>query len=105
GNSISLVGKTLAEKLEQPLDRWRNRSVLEMGDARAARIEIKTPKRVIEFAKQNDTWRVVQPLNVRASSHAVESLVGGLTELRAEKFLSEESADLKKYHLDEPRFE
>ena len=104
-NSVSLVGKTLAEKLEQPLDRWRNRSVLDLGDAKVARVEIKTPKRAIEFARQNDTWRVVQPLNVRASSHAVESLVSGLMDLQAEKFLSEESVDLKKYRLDEPRCE
>ena len=105
GKVVSLVGKALAEKLEQPLDRWRNRSVLDLGDAKVARVEIKTPKRAIEFARQNDTWRVIQPLNVRASSHAVEALVSSLTDLRAEKFLSEESADLKKYHLDEPRYE
>jgi uncharacterized protein DUF4340 len=105
GGSVWLVGKTLVEKLEQPLDQWRNRKVLELDDVQVARIEIKTPKRAIEFARQNDTWRIVQPLNARASSHAVESMLDALASLRAEKFLSEEGADLKKYKLDEPRSE
>jgi hypothetical protein len=105
GPSVSLVAKSLAQKLEQPLDQWRNRSVLGLADAKVARVEIKTPKRVVELARQGDTWRVVQPLNARASSHAVESLIDGVTGLRAEKFLSDESGDLKKYHLDEPHCE
>jgi len=105
GPSVSLVPKLIAEKLEQPLDQWRNRAVLDLADARVARVEIKTPKRIVELARQGDSWRVVQPLNARASSHAIDTLVDAVTGLRAEKFLSDESGDLKKYHLDEPHCE
>lgn len=105
GAAVRLVGRSLVEKLEQPLDQWRDRSVLDLADAQVARVEIKSPKRAIEFARQGDAWRIVQPLNGRASSHAIDALVEGITSLRAEKFLSEEGGDLKKFHLDEPRYE
>lgn len=66
-------------------------------------VEIKRTKpreETLVFAKENDTWRLVKPHQLRVQGHMVQSVIDQVTRARKEK--ADLSTSLAEYGLDEP---
>jgi hypothetical protein len=108
---VLVVQKSVAERLDKQLDDLRERILMDFFPANAARLEIKSADRLIELVKSAATtdaeprWTISRPLMARADQAKVAGLLGELSGLRAQDFLSESPQDVHVYQLDEPEHE
>src|SRR5204863_7313285 len=66
------------------------------------RMEIETPDRTVNVAKQGAEWRMSAPADARADFGAVEGIIGRLNTTPMKSITSPDAADLKEYGLDKP---
>jgi hypothetical protein len=69
----------------------------------ADRIVLERSPRKAVFAKMDETWKMIDPVQVDADSAELTAFVKELSRLRADELVAERSADLKLYGLDRPR--
>jgi hypothetical protein len=100
--NIYVVGKDLGSEVNKKLEDYRERSLFEITTDQVRHFEIKNGAKLMEFAKTNDQWKIVQPLTARADSEKVSEFLRQTCGLRAEEFLTEDPSATKQYGLDEP---
>jgi len=71
------------------------------GDA-VVGVELVTSHGPIRLAKENDEWRLVEPMDYPADATVVRTLVDSITNLDAERILPLGEVDLDDYGLDAP---
>ncbi len=99
---VYLVDKYLASRLDKKLDDYRERSLFDFTAEDVRGLEIRNAGKPLEFARSNQIWRVVQPLNARADREKLGDLIHQMASLRAESFLSEDPSAAREYGLEEP---
>ncbi len=99
---VHLVDKYLATRLEKKLEDYRERSLFEFAGDHVLRIELRAAGKLVELARTNQNWRIIQPLNARADRAKVDEFLRQLVSLRAGDFLSEDPAASREYGLEEP---
>jgi hypothetical protein len=106
-----LVTKNIFERANASLDALRNRVVMDLPSTAATRIEIKVADRFLELARTaartnaEPRWAIVKPFQARADQQKVGDLLGNITGLRIQDFVSEDAKDTRTYQLDDPRSE
>ncbi|MCC7519587.1 MAG: DUF4340 domain-containing protein [Verrucomicrobiae bacterium] len=99
---VHLVDKYLATRLEKKLEDYRERALFDFAADEVQRLELRGGGKLIEMARTNQLWRIVQPLNARADRGKMDEFLRELTSLRAEDFLSEDPAASREFGLEEP---
>ena len=99
---VHLVDKYLATRIEKKIEDYRERSLFEFTGDQVQRIELRAAGKLVELARTNQNWRIVQPLNARADRNRVDEFLRQLASLRAEDFLSEDPAASREYGIEEP---
>jgi hypothetical protein len=84
------------------LDSLREPQVAPFNTADARRLEITHGKDKLVLARENDHWKLLQPVQADADSSKVTELLSKLSGLQARDKDIIDSGDLKKYHLDRP---
>jgi len=106
-----LVTKNVFERANGNLDSLRNRVVMDFVSSAATRVEIKVADRLLELARSapktnaEPRWAIVKPFQARADQQKVGDLLGNVTGLRVQDFVSEDAKDARTYQLDDPRSE
>jgi hypothetical protein len=99
---VHLVDKYLATRIEKKIEDYRERSLFEFTGDQVQRIELRAAGKLVELARTNQNWRIVQPLNARADRNKVDEFLRQLASLRADDFLSEDPAASREYGIEEP---
>jgi hypothetical protein len=60
---------------------------------------------VSRLHRDNDAWRLVEPMETKADAAAVSSIAGSLASLEVQRVVAEESSELQQYALEPPRLE
>lgn len=81
----------------------RDKTVLKLERDKIDRLTIVTPARTLEFAKDNNEWRMTAPLAARADFTSVDGLVSRLHTLQMKALVAPQAANLAEYGLDKPR--
>jgi hypothetical protein len=108
---IDITAKSLLDRLNTGLDNLRSRVAMEFMPSAATRLELKSVDRVIELAKTSaktnaePRWAIIRPLAARADQGKVSELVGDLSDLRIQDFVSEDPKDTHTYQLEDPERE
>lgn len=105
--AVLLTGGTVRAALMKRLADLRDKTVLHFAAADVSRLRI-TPRDGDEVVLERDAehWRLVAPVDARASQTTVDNLLGSLRALRAVEFVTETGADAEAARgLTPPAFE
>ncbi len=80
----------------------RDKAVLKLDRDKIDSLEVTTPQRTLEVAKQNGEWRLASPVQARADFSSIEGLVGRLATLQMKSTAADNATDLKQYGLEKP---
>jgi hypothetical protein len=103
--NVYLVDKYLAVRLGKKIEEYRDPAVFDVITDNIRGFEIKSGTKLLEFARTNNIWRIVQPLSARADASKVEQFLQQTTSLLASDFLSEDPSVLKEHGLEEAQQE
>jgi hypothetical protein len=104
---IFITRKSVADRLNLPLDNLRSRAAVEFNQPAVTRLEIRTTDRIVELAKSPEAigseprWNITRPLAARADERKVGELLSDLGALQIQAFISEDPKDVHTYQLDE----
>lgn len=88
---------------EQVLAEYRNRKSWPRIDAaQVERVTYRYPKQEVVLRKVGDGWEVAGKPGEKVNAEVVRDVLDALAELRAERYLADQKADLKLYGLDRP---
>jgi hypothetical protein len=98
-----VVGQDFVESIDHDLSHFRDKDLFPAfygGDARS--VELERDGLSYRFEKDDDVWRVRQPVEGWANAGLVDGLLRIPRELRASRFVAEEPDDLATYGLAAP---
>ncbi len=102
-DEIHLSPKAILTSADKKLFDWRSKSLLDFEQDKVQAVELSRPAGKVRLEKVDGDWRLVEPIQEKADSSAVSSLLSGIKFARIQKFLSETSDDLTTHGLDQPR--
>jgi len=85
----------------KPFD-FRDKKILAFDRDKVDRLEIAHGDVKLELAKAGQDWNITAPLQTRADSSSVESIVTRLQSAQMKSLPAEHATDLKPYGLDKP---
>jgi hypothetical protein len=85
----------------KPFD-FRDKKILAFDRDKVDRLEITHDDVKLELAKAGQDWNITAPLQARADSGSVESIVTRLQSAQMKSLPAEHATDLKQYGLDKP---
>jgi hypothetical protein len=97
-----VVGSSTYENINKSLDDLRDKEVLSFTKEQIEKFSIALRSGKIELEKSGDDWRMTQPIKAPAEKTEVETLLGKFAPLKADKFVDDKPADIKKYTLHQP---
>ncbi len=106
-DAVLLTGGTVRAALMKRLPDLRDKTVLHFAESDVARLRI-TPRDGddVILEREGEGWRIVAPVDARASQATVDNLFGSLRALRAVEFVTETGADAEAGRgLTPPAFE
>jgi hypothetical protein len=105
GDEQSLVMTTdsFVAKLDQELDGWRSRKVVDVAEHQLASIEVETADDRIRAVQLKGRWQLLEPLADLADEKQIRALVSDLDTLRVREFLPSDS-DPAAFGLDRPEY-
>ncbi len=100
---VLLLSADLGTEFDKGLLDLRNRKLFafKRDDVERMRI-LRSGEPEIELVRTEDMWKIVEPIQARASETEVDQILSKLTTLKAEAFVSEEPENLDDYGLEEP---
>jgi len=94
-----VVSSDLVEALDHDVDHFRNKELFDgFYTTRVERVRIDD----VLFEKEDDIWRVREPIRGWANVGLVDRLMAVTRELNATRFIAEEADDPSQYGLDAP---
>lgn len=100
---VFLVSSYLETTFSKSTFDLRDKTILKIDRDKVERVEIETPDRTLQVAKQGADWRITSPIEARADFSAVEGIIGRLNTAPMKSLVSSDAAaDLKQYGLDKP---
>jgi len=79
------------------------RKVLEFRRSDAVALRVERPDIAYALKKEDDTWKVLEPVETAADAMAVDDLLWDLCYLEAKRLVAEKPESLDLYGLDRPR--
>ena len=107
GNRVILVADFVESTLNRTTFELRDRSILEFTGPDVTSFAVERDDDTLRFAKAENEWRVVDPLEARADFGLVEATIGRLGSGEMIAIESESAADdaLEPFGLEDPRLQ
>lgn len=102
GRRVFLIPSYVESTFNKKTFDLRDKTVLRLERDKIDRLTIVTPARTLEFAKENNEWRMTAPLAARADFTSVDGLVSRLHTLQMKALVAPQAANLTEYGLDKP---
>lgn len=105
-DEVLVVPGILYDKVSKNILDLRSKWVFTFDKEAVDDLQIKTSDYNIVCNKKGRFWRLIEPVNDLADLEKIKDLLGKFKSLQVEKtdFITEESTDLVKYGLNNPRF-
>ncbi len=103
GPEVYLTSDSILTMADKDLMDWRNKKVLLFNRYKVQTIQIEREMGRLELKKENDKWRIENPLAEPADQSAVTGLLSSLEFAEAQKFITEQAVDLGSYGLNKPK--
>lgn len=101
-DAIYLVDSDLNAELKHGLSDFRGKKVCEFTPTDAIRLEAAGDAQYV-FTGGAAKWTLDMPFKARGDKTAISNLVRSLSQLTADRFVDDESKNLRPYGLDKPR--
>lgn len=103
---ISLVPASIADDLTKFVSDLRDRTVMALDKSDIKRLQLKYSDRGnIVCEKAETEWNLLEPLVARGEKGAIEKIISDLTDLKVDRFVTEEAEDVSIYGLSQPQIE
>jgi len=102
---IYLIDRNILSTLDKSLFDLRAKNPIDIDPYKVKSLDISVEgAEAMRLIREGTTWKFEKPLEVRADDDKVQNLLRDLSELKVEKFVSEDAtADAAKYGLDKPK--
>lgn len=101
---VFLISGFLDSTFDRKTFDLRDKTVLKFERDKVDGVEVRTAQQTLRFAKADDAWRMVAPVEARADFGAVEGLIGRFNTGQMRAIAAAEPSDLKEYGLDAPEY-
>jgi len=95
--SVFVIDDALFEDLNHPAEAYRSRELLNFDAWKVTAVSVASPSRSYTLTKQDERWRLTQPLTDDAESAAVSGLLSQLRNLNVERFITDHPEGSRKY--------
>lgn len=102
GRQVLLVSAYLDTTFDRGTFDLRDKAVLKLDRQAIDGLQVVAGGSTVSFARRDDRWRMMAPVEVRADQGAVEGVLGRVTTVQMKAIVAEGEADLAKYGLDAP---
>jgi hypothetical protein len=99
---VYLTSDYLFTAADKQLKDWRDRRVLTFDRAQLSNLEIDRGSERLRLRRDGEAWLLESPIQERADSGTVSSLISALEFAEAEDFVTEQPDNLRTYGLDNP---
>ena len=96
---VLITTKSVFSSADKELREWRSKSVLDFDQDAITQVEVEQGSQQIRLEKQGSEWRLVEPLNDRASESEVSSLLSAIKYARIDDFVNDPE-EPQAYGLD-----
>jgi len=105
-DEVIVVPGTLLGKVNKNVLDLRSKWVFTFDKEAVDNVQVKTAEYNIVCNRKGNFWRLTEPINDLADLEKIKDILGKLKNLQIDRtdFITEESSDLLKYGLDDPRF-
>jgi len=101
--NADVVGADLLEKLDKPANSYRDPKLVNLTSAEVKKLTIKRGDETLEFVKNDQNWKMVQPKEMPAETTDVDDVLFAVTGLRAADWVAEDQKNARQYEIDHPR--
>jgi hypothetical protein len=99
---VFLVSSFLESTFDKDAFALRDRSILRFERDEVRALDLQAADSTLRFERDENDWRIVQPIAARADYGAVEGAVQRLGSGRMQSIVADETGDLRPYGLDRP---
>ncbi len=99
---VYLAEGTIGDLSTTTLLDLRDKKLTDFTTDKVESINLSTTALAMQFQKQNETWKMQQPVQSPASNSEVTSLLSSLESLRATRFIDQPGENLEPYGLKAP---
>ena len=100
---ILIVRKGIFNDLNKKIEDFRDRQVVEVDKFKTSKLLIESGGEILECRKEDEKWRITNPIQARGDSEKIEKILDKLNNLKVEDFISEDPAEMEKYGLSSPK--
>lgn len=98
---IILAAGWIVSDLDKPLDDWRSHDVVDISANDVASLQVVADGDRVQVVREDDRWRLLEPVEDVADADHVRNLIGDLDALRVVEFL-DDPPPLAELGLEEP---
>ncbi len=103
---ISLVPASIADDLTKFPSDLRDRTVIVLDKSAIKKIQLKYADRGNLVCQKTETeWNLLEPIAARGDKGAIEKIISDLTDLKVDRFTTDEAEDVSIYGLSQPQIE
>ena len=103
---ISLVPASIADDLTKFASDLRDRTVIALDKSAIRKIQLKYADRGNIVCQKTETeWNLLEPIVAKGEKGAIEKIISDLTDLKVDRFTTEEAEDVSIYGLSQPQIE
>lgn len=104
-NEVAMLPAALLAAAEKPLAELRDMAALGFTSWDVASFELRGPRGLLRLERAGSDWRIVSPVEDLADGSEVSSRLHTFGAARIAEIIAENTADLRRYGLDRPRYE
>jgi hypothetical protein len=101
-NRVFLIASFLDATFNKSAFDFRDKSVIEFDSATVTALDIARGGDTLQFTRNDNDWRMVRPLAVRADYAGVEGIMTRLSSAQMQRVVVESAENLRQYGLDQP---
>ena len=102
---VYIINKSIHDLLKKEVKDLRDRGVIEFDVGEIEKVELKRGDGVIELVRDNDAWRITEPVKGRGDPDKISGILRKLKNLRVRDFIIDAPESLSEYGLEEPSSE
>ena len=96
---VLLLEERVAKAIPERLQDLRDKTLLAFSREQVEAMSIASPKGEVELQRSEEKWQIVKPERLPADPKEVDRLLSDLTFARAQEFLTDPGADLRRFGL------
>jgi|GEM_PF-5096883 len=101
-DTIYCVGDDILKDITHKVPDFRYRHPFEVLSYRVKKIELTNESGAVILAKDDDEWRLQEPVEDTAESSKVVGIISGVSDAEKQDFTADDVKDFAQYGLDEP---